>query len=337
MIITITGAYKNAGDHLIGLRARALLRAHVDAEIINIDRKQIQDQSYGLFNTANAVLLTGGPAYQGGIYPNVYDLDLNRLEIPVLPYGVGWKSKLDSHPKEFSFAPEAKKFITQLHADATRFSSARDHLTVEMLKAQGIANVAMTGCPAWYDEEKLTKDFVFPNQMKSLVLSMPAVPNKQTRILMKLLARQFPKAKKYLSFQAGFVSGHSKKSAEYTNQFRKTRYLASLLGWKSISFESNLDKFEKFMKAVDFHIGYRVHSHIYCLSQRIASMLIAEDSRGIGQSMATAVTPLSVTADEIQLKLSLHKMLDTHGEDIHRAIGTIRDTHPEMLRFLNQI
>jgi hypothetical protein len=40
MLVTITGAYKNAGDHLIGLRAKRLLERFVDAEVINVDRKQ---------------------------------------------------------------------------------------------------------------------------------------------------------------------------------------------------------------------------------------------------------------------------------------------------------
>lgn len=337
MLITLTGAYKNAGDHLIGYRARSLLRAHSDPDVVNIDRKQIDDESYELFNKARAVLLTGGPAYQQNIYPGIYDLDLSRINVPVIAYGLGWKSKLDQLATEFRFSEPGTEFVKAIHSDATRFSSARDHLTVQMLAANGVANVAMTGCPAWYDEEKLNQDYQFPNRVQSLVLSMPAVPNSQTRTLMKLLAKQFPRARKYLSFQAGFVSTHSKKSAQFTKEFTKTRYLAKLAGWKSVSFENDFDGFVEFMSKQDFHIGYRVHSHIYSISQRITSMLIAEDSRGIGQAEAMGSVPISVTADEIQLKVSLEKLLDTKGESITQAVSKIRATHPEMLRFIKQL
>ena len=70
-VITLTGAFKNAGDYLIGHRARALLAAHVNAEVIDVNRREITDESYELFNSARAVLLTGGPAYQEEIYPKV--------------------------------------------------------------------------------------------------------------------------------------------------------------------------------------------------------------------------------------------------------------------------
>ena len=336
-VITLTGAFKNAGDYLIGHRARALLAAHVDAEVIDVNRKEITDAHYDLFNSARAVLLTGGPAYQEKVYPNVYGLDLSRIHVPVIPYGLGWKGKLGQEPEDFRFTPEATNFVQSIHADKTRFSSARDFLTLRMLKANGVENVAMTGCPAWYDETMLATDYSFNANPKRIVLSMPAVPQAQIPAIMAKLAKDFPKAQKFLSFQAGYQSTHSKKSAQYTRWNRLMVVRGLLHGFKPIEFAGNFPKFEQFMHTVDFHIGYRVHSHIFCLSQRKTSMLIAEDSRGIGQVAAMGGTAISAHEYPKVVTDAIDQLFATDGSQIHTAIETMRGTHAEMVRFLKQI
>lgn len=336
-IVTLTGAFKNAGDYLIGHRARALLRNHSNAEVIDVNRKEITDDHYQLFNSARAVLLTGGPAYQQQVYPGVYNLDLSRIQVPVLAYGLGWKGKLGQEPQDFRFSSEATQFVQAIHHDKTRFSSARDHLTVQMLAANGVENVAMTGCPAWYDETMLATDYVFSPNVKRLVFSMPAVPQAQVPVLLAKLAKDFPKAEKYLAFQAGYKSTHSKKSAEYTRWNYRQLALASLRGFKPISFESDFDKFQNFMHTVDLHVGYRVHSHIFSLSQRKTSMLIAEDSRGMGQVAAMGGTAIMASQPARDAALAIDELFQTRGAAITTAVETMRGTHQEMLRFLNQI
>ncbi|MFM5904950.1 MAG: polysaccharide pyruvyl transferase family protein [Micrococcales bacterium] len=336
-IVTLTGAFKNAGDYLIGHRARALLRNHVDAEVIDVNRKEITDSHYELFNSARAVLLTGGPAYQQQIYPNVYNLDLSRIQVPVLAYGLGWKGKLGQEPVDFRFTDAAGDFVRAVHQDKTRFSSARDHLTVAMLSANGVENVAMTGCPAWYDETKLSQDYLYSPDVKRLVFSMPAVPQAQVPILLAKLAKDFPRAEKYLAFQAGYRSTHSKKAAEFTRWNYLQLAKASLRGFKPISFEADFGKFESFMQTVDFHVGYRVHSHIFSLSQRKTSMLIAEDSRGMGQVAAMGGTAVLASEPATAAALAIDELFQTRGEAITKAVETMRGTHQEMLRFLKQI
>jgi hypothetical protein len=336
-VITLTGAFKNAGDYLIGHRARALLAAHVDAEVIDVNRKTLTDSHYELFNSARAVLLTGGPAYQDKIYPSVYDLDLSRIQVPVLAYGLGWKGKLGQEPEDFRFTPEATEFVSGIHADKTRFSSARDHLTVRMLAANGVENVAMTGCPAWYDESKIAQDFHFDANPKRIVLSMPAVPQSQIPHIMAKLAKEFPKAQRFLSFQAGYRSTHSKKSAEYTRWNRQMALRGLLHGFKPIEFAGNFPKFESFMSTIDFHIGYRVHSHIFSISQRKASILIAEDSRGVGQVAAMGGTALSAHDEPAAVNAAIDQLFANEGAAIQAAVETMRQTHGQMVRFLSQI
>ena len=314
-----------------------MLRNHVTDEIINLNRKAITDDHYALFNSARAVLLTGGPAYQEKIYPNVYDLDLNRIDVPVLAYGLGWKGKLNETPQSFKFTPEAFDFVQRIHADGSRFSSARCHLTSQMLNANDVHNVRMTGCPAWYDETKLAQDYAFPGKFDRVVFSMPAVPQKQVPALLLKLSRQFRGSQKYLSFQAGFDSGHWKNSAEYTRWNRRMANLGRVLGFTPISFESDYPKFESFMEQIDFHVGYRVHSHIFSVSQRKTSLLIAEDSRGIGQVEAMGGSALLASTPTSEVAAGIDVLLDTNGAAIQTAVESMRATHGTMLEFLAQL
>ena len=336
-IVTITGAFKNAGDYLIGDRARKLLRNHTDAEIVDLNRREITESHYELLSNARAVLLTGGPAYQTEIHPKIYNLDLSRISAPVLAFGLGWKGKLGQSPEEFRFAEPAAKFVEAIHADKTRFSSARDFLTVQMLQANGVENVAMTGCPAWYDEQYLSQDYVFNPNVKRLVLSMPAVPQPMIPVLIRDLANRFPKSEKSLSFQAGYKSTHSKKSSEYSRWNYLMLAQGLLRGFKPISFESNFASFENFMGSIDLHVGFRVHSHVFSLSQRKTSLLIAEDSRGIGQVQAMGGVAVS-SEDQVSASITaLDELFETKGTAVAAAVKTMRITHAEMVRFIKQL
>lgn len=337
MIVTLTGAFKNAGDYLIGYRARALLRNHVDPDVVDINRKQLDAAAYDTMNRARAVLLTGGPAYQSSIYPGVYDLDLDRIQVPVLAYGLGWKGKLGQAPADFSFQPEAADFVRRIHADPTRFSSARDHLTLEVLANHGVQNVAMTGCPAWYDEAKLDLEYSYQPNVKRLVFSMPAVIQPSVPALLRKLAKAYPRAQKVLAFNAGFKSTRSKDAAAIT----RWNYLMIAQGWahgfRPANFEADFVGFEKLMTGADFHMGFRVHSHIFSLSQRIGSVLIAEDSRGVGQQLAMGSPVLTAQQPTSELVAAVDAFRDSAGASAAASVQTMRKTHGEMLRFLRQL
>jgi hypothetical protein len=336
-IVTITGAFKNAGDYLIGDRARKLLRAHTDAKIVDLNRLELNETHYELLNSARAVLLTGGPAYQSEVYPKIYNLELNRIAAPVLAFGLGWKGKLGQSPDEFRFLEPAGEFVRAIHADKSRFSSARDFLTISMLNANGVENVHMTGCPAWYDERYLGQEYEFNPNIKRLVLSMPAVPQPMIPVLLRDLARRFPKAEKFLSFQAGFRSTHSKKASEHSRWNYLMLAQGVLRGFKPISFESNFAEFENFMSGIDLHVGFRVHSHVFSLSQRKTSLLIAEDSRGVGQVQAMGGISLSARDKPEAAAAALDELFATRGAAVAKSVNTMRTTHEEMLSFIKQL
>lgn len=337
MLVTLTGAYKNAGDYLIGHRARNLLRTHVDSEIVNIDRKSVNENHYEVFNSARAVLLTGGPAYQAKMFPQVYSLDLERINVPVIPFGLGWKGGVDQSPADFEFTAQSTDFIRAIHQQPGVVTSCRDFLTQQVLENVGVSNVLMTGCPAWYDETKIAQDFVWPTKIRRVVLSMPAHPHAQVWQIMDRLHTVFPRVQKYLSFQAGYESPHAKDKAKNTAWNKATIRRGLLRGFRPISFESNFEKFESFMSTVDFHLGYRVHSHIFSLSQRIPSILIAEDSRGVGQAEAMGTPVRRSHQSGAEIIASLAQIRDTEGHEIAQAIAAMRERFGVMQEFLQKI
>jgi hypothetical protein len=331
MLVTITGAYKNAGDHLIGLRAKRLLEQFVDTEIVNVDRKQPID--YELLNNAKAVILTGGPALQPGIYPGVYDLDLNKIHVPVVGFGLGWKAGLGKSPKDFSFSDESLEFLDLLK---TSLFSVRDHASFELLENQGFENLTMTGCPAWFDLEKINQQVLSPKSIDSVVISTPAVPNKQLLKLAKLVSKKYPKAKKTLLFQAGFESTHSKKSSEYTKKLRNIRLRLALSGWRAESAEADAQKMMSVLVGADLHIGYRVHSHLFMLSQRKLSVLIAEDARGESQNKTLGLRNLRVDSSIEEINEYLSLMAD-NPEGLNQVFDLMRESFQDMQGFLKSL
>lgn len=337
MIVTLTGAYRNAGDHLIGDRAHALLRAHVKDDIVNIDRKQIRSEHYDIFNQARAVLLCGGPAYQTAIFPQIYPIDRELISSPIVPYGLGWKGKIDIPPEAFRFRPEAMAFIKDIHA-RIEVSSARDPLAVRLLEKVGCTNVLMTGCPAWYDLETLTTPYTFKDEVRTLVFSMPFKFTPSIAKFINWLTARFPKARRIVSFHTGLVQHKTPKGYKQALMHAGFSLYAIQHGWRIASFAGSLAEMERLYRSADLHIGFRVHAHLYCLSRRIASILINEDSRGAGQALALGAPSLVFQrADLAPVQETLEAHFQSRGEVVAHSIETIRQTYPTMVRFLSTI
>jgi hypothetical protein len=281
LIVTLTGAYKNVGDHLIGDRGRTLLKHFCQQEIIDITRAQIKESDYETFNKSNAVILLGGPAYQEKIYPNVFPIELEKISKPVIPMGLGGKFRLDE--TDTSFTQDSERFIKSIHTKIN-YSSVRDEITLKTLSNYGINNVKMTGCPAWYDLEKLQEDFPINKNPKHIILSTPAKITLKTFELVKYLANKFPNARKTLTMHHGFFPDKGIKGVKRSTTFLAIAAYARMLDYDAVSLEANLPYMKDLYNSCDLHIGYRVHAHLYCLSRRIPSFIINEDSRGVGQA-----------------------------------------------------
>lgn len=337
MLVALCGAYRNCGDHLIGSRARTLLKGYVDDNVVTIDRKEVTDDHYRIFNNARAVMLCGGPAYQREMYPKVYPIDRERITVPIIPFGLGWKAPAKKAPETFRFEPEAAAFISDIHSRIDR-SSARDPLTVEVLGHAGVENVSMTGCPAWYDLAHIGRDYSYRPDVKNLVLSMPAIMQPGVEKLVTWLTARFPDAKRTVSFHHGLVPNDTAKGQETGKVFQAFAARAECQGWEIADLAESLARMEALYRETDFHIGYRVHAHIFCLSQRTASILINEDARGVGQCKAMDAPNLMIDAENIDhIKDAVENHFEKRGETVSRSVAKMEATFPKMREFLTAL
>jgi hypothetical protein len=336
MLVTLTGAYRNAGDHLIGTRGRALLSTYVDSDIVNIDRKNITDEHYEVFNEAKAVILLGGPAYQGEIFPKIYPIDLDRIKTRVIPMGLGWKGSLGQAPESFEFSEASKDGVLSLHKKI-KTSSVRDVLTLQMIRHQGITNVEMTGCPAWYKLDALDKDYTFQGEVKNIALSLPAKPYRELVDLITEIGKMFPKAKKTMVFHHGWKPSNSNTGKAMFKWHLKLAAFGALKDWGAVSVADGLDKFERVYSDADLHLGYRVHSHIFSLSNRSASILVNEDTRGVGQVQTLGGEILMAGGGAKPILKAIEQHLATQGENSANGVAVMKKTFPTMLKFLETI
>ena len=334
MIVTLTGAYRNVGDHLIGHRAHQLLRKYLDTDIVNIDRKNITAEHYDVFNKARAVILCGGPAYQAEIFPNVYSLDLSKIKTPVIPYGLGYKAKLTSD--KFKFTDESLKFVKTIHSHIKN-SSARDVKTVDALNQNGIMNVIMTGCPAWYDIDKIGQGYNKPSSIKSVAFSSPALVDENALLALKMIKQRYPNAKKYITFHHGIYIGKSKRELKMTLKNVRASISAMLDGFEVVDLQTDLPKMCRIYDECDLHVGYRVHAHLYKLSQRGASILLSEDQRGVSQSITLGLQPILTNQDNFKdLLLKEFENVET-GESLNKAFATMNSTFETMKNYVESI
>lgn len=336
MLVTLTGAYRNAGDYLIGHRARALLAKHVDQEIVNVDRLGITDAHYETFNKAKAIILCGGPAYQANIFPKIYPLDLERIETKIVPMGLGHKGNLAEDPKDFKFPPVAEQFIRDIHKDI-KLSSVRDLVTLDVIKGLGINNVSMTGCPAWYDLDHLGRDYVFKPEATKIVFSLPAKPQPDTFEIIAGISKMFPKAQKVLALHHGWRPSKSAKGQQMLKWHLKVAAFGLARGWSTANLADGLGKLQELYDSADFHLGYRVHAHIYSISQQSASLLINEDSRGVGQITTMGGAMLMAGSGAEVVLDAVREHFDTKGANVALSTQRITGYYPKMVEFLETI
>ena len=284
MIVLLSGAKKNIGDFLITERARRLFDYLLDDEIVILDRFENLENSLELINSSRFIILCGGPAYAEDIYKGIYPLvdDLSKIKVPIIPFGLGWCGR-PSDPMQFCFNNESKKLLDHIHS-TVESSSCRDDITFNVLRNCGYKNVTMTGCPVWYDIESIGKDFKAKTSINKIVFTTAADPKliKQTYLLIRSVNKYFPDAEITMSYHRGILPDkHTTYRATigYLLMYGVAKLINRKIKIKDVAYE--LDRLD-FYDDCDFHIGYRVHAHLYFLSKRLPSLLINEDGRGKG-------------------------------------------------------
>lgn len=142
----------NVGDFFIEDSVKKILNYDKDASIDIDPRKPLNPGDIERINQCDVAVIVGTNLWYAHVAkPGRWMIsidELDQINIPFVPLGVGTtqhKHELDS----FRFDDETVALLKKIHEKCAA-SSARDPRTFEVLKAAGIDNVRMTGCPTLY-------------------------------------------------------------------------------------------------------------------------------------------------------------------------------------------
>lgn len=284
----LTGAKRNVGDFLIGESARRLIeRERPDVELDELPRWRSLERHLDAVNASDALVLCGGPALQQDMYPGVYPLvsDLRRIETPIVGLGLGWKGIPGDERslQHYRFTDRSRRLLARIEADSGLLG-CRDHLSRRVLERHG-CDGALTGDPAWYDPERFGTEFASPSSFDRIVLSAPAGPTffDQCVALAEELRGHFDPDEILCAFHHGWEEGEHLPT-RMARGLQRLRENLDKRGFATVALDGSLSKMKELYRDADFHIGYRLHAHLFRISQRMPSVLLEEDGRGRGAS-----------------------------------------------------
>jgi hypothetical protein len=288
MYLILSRHNSNVGDYLILERAKNLietLKPNTPRLVGHIAIPLYDQITPKQFKQLKAVIITGGPGIRPNIFPDIYPVhpDILSHNIPILFLGIGAKY----YPGEYSLAhmvkltPQSKQFLHHIEASGYGIG-VRDIHSVRVLHLNGIQNVSLNGCPAWYAVNEFPTQHSQPKEVRRILFTTPATPfhYKLAASLLKALRTKFPEATILVSFHHGIQLGE-KGDPRLTELNVKLLNYAKKLGCETFDASYDLKKIQVY-DTMDIHVGFRVHAHIYFLSYAKPSFLIAEDSRGDG-------------------------------------------------------
>lgn len=281
-IALLHGAKINAGDHLIKERTKTLLKYYYpDCEITEFYRNQsFTDETLAEINKNQIAILAGGPGYYDDFYPKLAPMraSLDDIKIPMMMIGMGWFG-FNGEPYavyNYMFGEKMRALLDRVQRDSDIFG-CRDFHSVHVLRNNGYRNTMMTGCPAWYDLNYLNETTYTGKDIKQaqkICISDCGNPKHLPQLIEVMdFARGLFGSEKEIILVVHRGIDESIRDELMDAIARNNISLCEITG--------NVDGF-KVYDDCDIHIGFRVHAHIYNMSQRRLSILIEEDARGNG-------------------------------------------------------
>ena len=348
-IALMSGAYVNAGDFLIEHRCKMLIENILRANVDVLKRDIAYDDSIDKLNQYDAIVFGGGPGFQRNLYPNkVPFVDrLDDIKVPIRILGWGWKGINDEYRniQNYDFGKKMLSFIKFIEKQYPL--SSRDWQTIRLLKENDINSNVMTGCPAWYDISMITQldlDNKYKNKSMSedikIGISDAAYPQNRKYFwhLIDVIRNRFPMAELLVFFHRGLNCDDLNHIIKLCDSDKKMKYLDMTGSYQSFSHYDECY----------FHIGFRVHAHIYNLSRGNVSVLINEDARGIGVNHALGLENINccltkrgfgnnrTKMDELGSVLNnyLDYIIRSKYMQYDRAIYSISQTYDVMYKYI---
>ena len=300
--VILTGSKNNAGDYLIKYRAKQLFSdLRPDRKIIDINGwEQLNAEKLAIINQSKALILMGGPALVESMVPKVYALteNLEGIKVPIIMMGTGWKSQRGGWEDTYSYPLNKKTSSLLNRIEGSGFqSSVRDYHTLNAIRFNGFNNFLMTGCPAYYDKDFINTELQLKEVNKvafSLGVAFIESPSMEKLMKENILACK----EKFSDKEFEVVFHHSLDREKFKSDYKfsprhvmKHNKFADWLEAQGIGYvdiSGSAENLMHYYSAVDFHIGYRVHAHIFMNSIAKQSILISEDGRAKGVKSAIA-------------------------------------------------
>lgn len=286
----------NVGDLLIERSVKSLIESvKGESEFVTFFREEPLDEHLETINSARAVLLPAFPIRDTPMYPVTYQLveELQRIRVPLIPIGGNWNVYPGDHlsRERVRFSEETTSFLRFI-ADQVDVMSMREYHACRILHRHGIKNTLMTGDPAWYDLTTMGKPMKRVTSVERLVFSPPlsAYYVEQAERIIALLAELFPQAERVCAMHLAdrkTLGGSAKATRdaalnpEVAEKNARVRTAAEQHGFEVRDVSRDVSLID-FYQACDLHVGYECHAHLAFLRNRIPSVLIAEDARGVG-------------------------------------------------------
>lgn len=294
--VILTGSKNNAGDYLIKYRAKKLLaELRPDRKIVDVNAWQKFDAAtLDIVNGAKTLIMMGGPALQERMYPRVYALtdNLDDIKIPLTTMGIGWHSKQGRWRDTYSFplSERTQELLKKASASGLPLS-VRDFHTLNSLEFSGVKGGLMTGCPAYYDLDHIGQPIQQIKKARKVAFSLgvsflrSALMDRSMRELILGLKRYFSDAEFDVVFhhsmdEKNLRESYGKRGKQYQRQLEFASWLKQN-DIRTIDISGSAEGLVQYYSHVDFHVGYRVHAHIFMNSISRMSVLIAEDGRGL--------------------------------------------------------
>lgn len=295
--VMLTGGRNNSGDYLIKHKAKELLSSHrPDRELVDLNGwESIDTKRLNLINSGKALLLTGGPALQKNMVPNVYALDevLDDISVPIVSFGIGWHSLNGEweNTRKYKLSKKTTKILSRL-CEHPMLNSVRDYYTLGVMRNNGVKNTVATGCPAMYDysflksgggNQRGTENVTKIAISLGVALKNSQLMENQAKNLVEGIAATFSGAEIVVAFHHGITEDYMGSVGADRKLYSKNTKFASWLESCGISYRDvsgSAESLISFYDSCDVHVGYRVHAHIYCSSTGKPSLLISEDGRG---------------------------------------------------------
>ena len=293
--VILTGSKNNAGDYLIKYRAKELFASiRPDREIVDVNAwEQVDNATLNIINSADALILMGGPALQKNMVPNIYPLlsDLTKIKVPICLMGVGWKSLNGdwADSQNYPLSSQTLALLNRINNDGL-YSSVRDFHSLNVLNKASVKKAIMTGCPATYVQDKFNVRIPESLNIRKVGFSLGVsfLDSKEMKIQME---KTILSLKDYFKDNCKFevVFHHSTKN-DFLNTHNATKHHLkghlAFIDWlkkhkiEFVDISGSAENLIEYYSSCDLHIGYRVHAHIFMNSISKHSILIAEDGRG---------------------------------------------------------